>query len=108
MTNLSNLAMWSLILGFVSPPVLAFIQQPGWSERTRSFVAFLFSALVALGTLYFDDTLGFKAALDLDNYVTALLLTFVTTISTYRNFWKPNGAAPAIEAATSPTPDPGR
>lgn len=101
MENLSNLAMWTLILGFISPPVLAFIQQPGWSDKTRSLVAFIFSALVALGTLVFDEQLGFKAALDLDNYVTALLLVFVTTISTYRNFWKPNGVAPAIEYSTS-------
>lgn len=102
MQNLSNLAMWAMIVGFISPPVLAFIQQPGWSDKTRAAVAFVFSALTSLGTLWFDDTLGFHAALDLDNYITAFLLTFVTTITTYRNFWKPTNVAPAIELATSP------
>lgn len=101
MSNVSNLVMWSLIVGFVTPPVLAVIQQPRFSRRVQSILAFAFSAVLALGLLYFDETLGFRAELDAENFISALLMIFVTATNTYRNLWKPTGIAPAIESVTT-------
>lgn len=94
--ELGNLAMWSLIVGFLSPLVISVLEQSVWTDRVRAFVAFLFCALVAIPTAYFAGDLQGK------DYVTAGLLILVTAISTYRNFWRPSRIAPAIERATSP------
>lgn len=94
--ELGNLAMWSLIVGFLSPLVISVLQQPRWTEGLRALVAFVFSLVVAVPTAYFAGDLEGK------DYITAALLILVTAISTYRNFWKNTGVAPSIEAATSP------
>lgn len=95
--NLSNIEMWSLVIGFLNPIVLAIINQPTWSAPVKSFVAFVWSAIVSVVTLWLSDV-----KFDAQNLATTFLLIFVTTIATYRGFWKTSGIAPEIEAATSP------
>lgn len=94
--ELGNLAMWSLIVGFLSPIVISLIQQPRWSDGVRAFVAFIFCAVAGIPTAYFAGDLEGK------DYVTSGLLILVTAITSYRNFWKPTAIAPSIEASTSP------
>ena len=92
---MTNFQMWSLIVGFVLPPVLAVIQQSGWSDRLRAVVAFLACAVAGAGVAYFQGDLTAK------RFVEAGLVVLVTAIATYRNFWKPTGVAPAIETKTN-------
>jgi hypothetical protein len=91
----SNLAMWSLIIGFINPVVIALIQQPTWTPKIRAVVAFIFSALVAIPTAYFTGDLEGKS------YVTAALLIAVSAMTSYKSFWRPTGVAPTLEVATS-------
>lgn len=94
-SELGNLAMWSLVVGFFSPIVISMLQQPGWSNQVRALVAFIFCALVAIPTAYFAGDLEGK------DYVASGLLILVTAIASYRDFWKPTAVSPKIEAATS-------
>jgi VIT1/CCC1 family predicted Fe2+/Mn2+ transporter len=87
--------MYSLIAGFLLPPVLAIVQQQGWSDQIRAVVAFLACALVGAGVAYFQGDLTGKRV------VTGILVVMVTALTTYRNFWKPTQIAPAIEAKTT-------
>jgi hypothetical protein len=96
-SELGNLAMWSLIVGFVSPIAISLLQQPTWSSQVRAVVAFLFSAVLAVPTAYFAGDLQGK------DLVTSGLLIVVSAMSAYRNFWKPTGVSPTVEAATSPS-----
>ena len=96
----NNLIMWSLIAGFFLPPLLAVVQQPGWSTAWRSIVMFLASIVVAFGTVYFTDS----GALTADRMITTGLVIMVTAISTFKGLWVPTGVAPKIEVATSPAP----
>lgn len=95
---MDKLQLWSLGLGFVAPIVLAFIQQPKWSDRTRALITFGFSILVGAGNVYFNGDLS-KAA----DWTSAILIVLIAAISTYKGFWKPTQIAPAIEEKTSPT-----
>jgi len=91
----SNLEMWALIVGFLLPPALSIIIQTGWSEQVQAIVAFLACALAGAGTAYFQgDLTG-------ERFVEAGLVVLVTTIATYKGFWKPTKVSPTIEAATS-------
>jgi hypothetical protein len=93
----SNLVMWGLIVGFFMPPLLAIVQQPGWSQPVRSIVMFAASLLAGAGTVYFTEG-GF----DTSNLTTTILVVMVTAISTYKGLWVPTGIAPKVEVNTSP------
>lgn len=92
--------MWELIVGFLSATfVLPVIQQPQWSPKRRALVTFGYSVVVGLVTAYLAG--GYAAVRDARTAVSAVLLTLVTAIATYRGFAKPTGIAPQIEGATS-------
>jgi len=106
MDPVSDLAMWNLIVGFVSATfVLPVIQQPRWTDARRATVTFLYSIVVGLGIAYFTG--AFDKVNDVRAGVTSVLLTLVAAIASYRGFAKPTGVAPAIEAATSPAGEEG-
>jgi len=94
---MSNLEMWSMIIGFISANfVLPIIQQPNWTTRVRAIVTFLYSILVSLGYVFFSGQL------DLRNWVGSLLFVLVSAIATYYGFSRPTQLAPKLEEATSP------
>lgn len=97
---MSNLEMWSLVVGFLLPPVLSIVQQPRWSETTQSVVAFLACALAGAGTAFFQGDLTGR------RFAEAGLVILVAAIATYKGFWKPTKISPAIEALTSPSTSP--
>lgn len=99
----SNLVMWGLIVGFLMPPLLAIVQQPGWSASVRSIVMFAAAIVAGLGTVYFNGGLDLSSP---DRVITTVLVVMVTAISTYKGLWQTTGIAPKIEATTSPKGSP--
>lgn len=98
-----DLAMWNLIIGFLSATfILPVIQQPTWTAQTRAVVTFLYSIVVGLGTAFFTGAFGHLD--DVRAGITSVLLTLVAAISSYKGFAQPTGVAATIEAATSPGP----
>ena len=93
---MSNLEMWALVVGFLLPPVLSILMQSGWSQPVQAFVAFVACAVAGAGTAYFQGDLTGR------RFVEAGLVVLVTTIATYKGFWKPTRISPTIEEATSP------
>lgn len=92
---MTNFQMWSLIVGFALPPVLAVVQQTSWSSRLKAVVAFVASAVAGAGVAYFQGDLTGR------RFVEAGLVVLVTAVATYQSFWKPTGVAPAIETKTN-------
>lgn len=92
---MSNLEMWALIVGFLLPPALSIIIQTGWKQSVQAVIAFLACALAGAGTAYFQGDLTGR------RFVEAGLVVLVTTIATYKGFWKPTGVSPQIEAKTN-------
>lgn len=92
---MDELTMWSLIVGFASPLLIAVVQQPKWSNATRAVVTALIAVLLGLGTAYFNDMFSGQ------DIVGSVLVVLVSAITTYKGLWHPVGLAPAIENATS-------
>jgi len=94
---MSELEMWSLLIGAVLPPFVAIIQQPKWPDWFRTAVAVVSSVLVGFVTTWLieDDALWERGM------VGAILLVLVAALTTYRNVWRTTGIAPTIEAKTS-------
>ena len=94
----TNLAMWGLVVGFLSPLVISVIQQPSWSQQVRSLVMFAFALVAGFGTAWLGGQLNGT------DITTSVLIVMVTAISTYEGLWKKTGLASVIELATSPKP----
>jgi VIT1/CCC1 family predicted Fe2+/Mn2+ transporter len=94
----TDIVMWSSVVGFFLPAVLAIIQQPKWSDRVRTVVAFVACAVAGAGTAYFQGDLTGR------RFVEAGLVVLVTAMATFRNFWKSSGVSGAIERQTALDP----
>lgn len=98
--NMTELQMWSLLVGSGLPPLIAILQQPRWSTPVKAVVTLLVCLLVGTVNVVLNDV-----ALDFGNWraiLTSILILLVAAYSTYQSFWKPTGIAPAIERGTSP------
>jgi hypothetical protein len=93
----NDLAMWSLIVGALLPPVVALVQRPTWLPWVRSVVT-VGACIIAGGA-----TAWFSGSLTGPFTITSILLILTSALATYKGFWKPTEIAPKIEAATSPT-----
>lgn len=92
---MSNLQMWSLIVGFFMPVLIAVLEQSKWSQVVRAVVAFVACGIAALVTVVIVSDLGTKI------WIGSALTVLVTAIATYQLWWKPTGIAPTIEKATN-------
>lgn len=98
---MTDLEMWNLIVGFLSATfVIPIVQQPQWTSRVRAAVTFAYSVVAGLVTAWLTGS--FNGVHDVRAGVSAVLLTLVTAIASYKGFGQPTGLAPAIEQATSP------
>ncbi len=93
---MSDLQMWSLLVGVAAPLLVAVVQQPGWTRPVRAVVGLIIFLLLGLGTAYFEGALTGRS------WISSALIIFVAANTAYRNLWKPTRVAPAIEQATSP------
>ncbi len=97
-----SLALWSTIVGFLLPPVLAVVMQARWRPEVKGMVAFVACLIAATGTVTIQGQIGDGTAL-----TTSFLLIFSGAIATYRLYWHPTGITPAIERPTeSSDPEP--
>lgn len=101
--EMTDAAMWAVIVGFISPLVLNFIVSATWPAWAKALTAFGFSAVV--GTI----TAVIAGAYEGLGIPSTILLTLVVAITSYQSFWKqiaPNlqrgsaEKAAAIEANT--------
>lgn len=94
---MSNLEMWALIVGFILPPILAVVQQPGWAKPVRALVTAV--ACVAAGII--TELVRLNGHWNWDNWLQTTLTIGVAAIAFYHGTWKPTGIAPGIERSTS-------
>jgi ABC-type uncharacterized transport system permease subunit len=89
--------MWSLLVGALLPPLVAFVEQPKWPNWFRAVVGVVASVVAGFVTTYLtaDGVLWEQGMLH------AMLLTGVAAWASYQSFWKPTNVAPAIEEKTA-------
>lgn len=92
-SDITNAGGWAAVVAFLSPVVLNFILQSGWSARVQSIVAFAFSILAALGTAWFTGAFNGLGI------VTCVFVVAVGTIAFYKGFWQ--NVTPNLKEATS-------
>lgn len=87
-----------LAVGALLPLLTSVVQQPRWSNRTRTVLAVIVSLVAGLVAYVSQFGLNFSSV---SNVVTVVVGVIVLAAGTYQAIWKPSGVAPAIERATS-------
>lgn len=95
---MTDLDMWSGIVGFVAPAVVAVIVRSAWPSWARALVTL--AVCVAGGGI----TAALTGNLEGASPARAVLVVLFTALAFYRLWWHPSTIAPKIEAATSPEP----
>ena len=88
-----NLTLWSGVASFITPPIVAVINQSRWAP----FVRLLVTALFCLGMA--AATVALEGQLNATRLATSVLLILSGAVFFYQTAWKT--IAPRIEAATS-------
>lgn len=91
---MSDVDMWSGIVGFVLPVLIAAIKRQGWPASWQAVCAFVVCWVAAAGTAYLT------AQLDPQNLVRAFLVIFTLAIVAFYGFWKPTGVEPVVDRST--------
>lgn len=91
----TDLQMWSFLVGFFMPMLVAVFQQPKWKNWVRSLFT-VGSCIIAGGVTMFLEH-GFHAD---EHLVTNILQVLVMAQASYLAFWKPTKIADKIESAT--------
>lgn len=92
---MTDLDLWTLLVGAGMPPLVALVNQPRWPSWKRAIVSVV-ACLVAAGvTLWLGG--GLRGA----SVVRGVLLVLVAALGSYHSWWKPSGIAPALERATA-------
>lgn len=93
---MDNLALWSLVIGFISSTfIIPIIQQPRWSSAMRALITFGYSIVVGAGNAYFNGDFNLK------DIASSVLVILVSSIAIYKGFAQPTGIAKAIEEKTA-------
>lgn len=80
--EMTDAAMWAVIVGFLSPLALNVIVKATWPAWVKSLIAFVFSAVVG------SITAVIAGAYEGLGIPSTILLTLVVAITSYQNFWK--------------------
>lgn len=90
---MSNLVLWSVIVGFFLPLVIAVIHQPRFPEWVGVVITVVVSGIAGVVTTAIEGNL------DLHNASRSVLIVLVAAIAFYKGAW--NSTAKAIKEKTA-------
>lgn len=88
---MSNLEMYSGLVGVLLPVVVAKVNAADMSSEQKALVAVVVSVLAAAGTSWFQQGINPR------DMTTSFLIIFTAAVVTYQTYWKPSGIAGRIE-----------
>lgn len=103
MSDMSSVTAWSVLLGIITPFLVAIVNNPRWSANTKRYVSMGIAVLVGMMNLIVNNALTNWSDFSLNGVLVNLVLVIGAAQTAYALLWKPTGAADKVEAATSPT-----
>lgn len=91
------------VIGALAPLGIAIVNRPSWSTQRKQLVAAAASVVLAVVALALTG--GFDG-FSLATAGAAVLAVAGAAQTAYALLWRPTGAAPAVEAATTPQKQP--
>jgi len=99
----SDLELWSVVVGFALPGLVAVVNRSAWLSWVKGLVALGSSLLMAVGTAWLHGELT-GVSFTPGAWLHSALLITVATFGSYKILWHPTGWAQAIERSTEPGP----
>lgn len=96
--HLSDLDLWSALIGFAMPALIAVIVQSHWSSQIKGAVT------VGVCMVGGGVTAWLTGYLHGVTVIRAVLVVLAAALIFYRIFWKPSKIGPTIEKATDLAP----
>ena len=100
----ASAAAWSLLVGALTPFLIAAVNRPTMTVQARQIVAAVISLLVGLITVILGGTIG-DWTLSLNNGVIIMASVVGSAQLAYALIWKPTKIAEVVELATTPAED---
>lgn len=100
LATMSDLDLWSAVVGFVLPLLIAVVTRARWSSELKGAVTVAACAIGGTMTALLNG--GLHGA----SVIRAALVVAASTVLFYATLWHPSGIAPAIEEMTTPDPKP--
>lgn len=94
--GLTDLDLWSALVGIAMPPVVAVAVSSRWQPWQRGVVAVVVCVVAGVGTTWIAGDLSGVTP------VRAVLVAAMATFGSYRTFWHTTGITKKIEQATTP------
>jgi len=91
---MNNGDLWATIVGALLPTLISVVTQARWSDRVKSIVALVICFIAGGITSYYSG------AVDWQDVGRTIMLVTISTMTFYRNFWKPTGAGSNIQKLT--------
>lgn len=92
---MTDLEMWSGLVAYLLPLVIALAQQPHLPNFVRVLITCVSCVVASVVTT------ALQGELDWTRWGHSALVVGIGTFAFYHGFWKPSGIAPAVENATS-------
>lgn len=92
-----NAALFSVLVGFFLPMVVAVINQPHWSDQVRGLMAMVSSIVAGAGTAYFSGHW------DSTDILRSIMIVLIISQVAYTTFFKGSEITKSIENKTSST-----
>lgn len=91
--------MWAVIIGFVTPLLVAVVNQPQWTRNQKRVLAVGVSVIVGVLNLVAQGAFT-EQSLTWSGALASLVLVIGAAQASYALLWKPSGVAETVEAAT--------
>lgn len=88
-----------IIVGIVTPLLVALIQRPTMSKQLRTVIAIAAAVIIGLISAAASGQLSQPSSA-----LTLIVVLYATCEAAYQKIWKATGLAKSIEVKTSPTP----
>lgn len=92
--QMTDMAMWSLIVGFFLPILVSLIKQSKWSKTAKVLLAFALFIVVGFVTAYLSGLLEARTI------ISSILIIAVVSLTMYQSFYKPTGIDAKVSSVT--------
>ena len=94
--------VWAILLGMITPFVVAFVARPSWSPSQKRYLSVFIAAAIGVINLLAQGLLT-NFSWEFGAVVNNLVLVLGASQAAYSLLWKPTGIADTVEAVTSPS-----
>jgi hypothetical protein len=96
---LDSAAAWPVLVGFVTPLLLALINRPGWSPQRKRIIAVVASAVLGVITVLVTGAVD-VGHLELGDVLGFFVLVIGASQTSYAVLWKPTGIEEKVDELT--------